>query len=383
MATAPALTTPVGLLACQKDTYLNVLDTTVIACSEKPNSHGQYEVELADTVLFPEGGGQPSDHGSIDDLDVRLDHAQQHSAQHLLSAILETKYGLQTVAWNLGEQRSHVELKTERGFKLSSQAIADIEQSCNNAIRRSMVVNVEVRDQSADTQPNSIPADYNGGVVRHIIIDGVDRNPCCGTHVNNTAELQVMKLCSTDTIRGGNTRLFFMAGGRVIDYAQSALDRERRLTTILSCGPNEHADAVERLGKQQRDALKSAKGLFGELADFIASDLKQELQKTGFAAYHREEGDIAFLSAISHSLGRQHFEAGGSGAALLTAGAAKAGGPVLIVGQEEAVATLSETVKSSVSGVRGGGKGPRWQGKATSWTGLDRALDSIKKHQLA
>ncbi|KAJ2796533.1 hypothetical protein H4S07_006194, partial [Coemansia furcata] len=126
-------TKAVGLLACQQTPFLQELDTYVLSCSDKPDSEGLYCVELADTVIFPEGGGQPSDTGCISGVPVmhakrdglraihyvpapipagtsvhvevdfkrRLDHMQQHSGQHLLSAVLRKDWGLETVSWNL------------------------------------------------------------------------------------------------------------------------------------------------------------------------------------------------------------------------------------------------------------------------------------------
>ena len=75
----------VGLLACQIDPNLRCLETVVIACREKrkliasrsngkergkqkksaPQQEQLWEVELLDTVLFPEGGGQASDTGTL------------------------------------------------------------------------------------------------------------------------------------------------------------------------------------------------------------------------------------------------------------------------------------------------------------------------------
>ncbi|CAI5728626.1 unnamed protein product [Peronospora destructor] len=129
VALSPA---PPGALACQRNSSLRSLRTAVHACHElvapvtkKTKAQRFYELELYDTVLFPEGGGQPWDTGNINGVLVdqvyvkdgrclhrvpvkdeepapfvegqevavnvdwarRFDHMQQHSAQHLFSAI--------------------------------------------------------------------------------------------------------------------------------------------------------------------------------------------------------------------------------------------------------------------------------------------------------
>lgn len=119
------------MFACQRNSYLKELKSLVLSCKQVAD---KYHVILDDTVLFPEGGGQPDDRGKIGDVEVekvfrdgnkavhvmskplnenesyhcaidwfrRFDHMQQHTGQHLLSAIAEHKYGLQTTSWDLG-----------------------------------------------------------------------------------------------------------------------------------------------------------------------------------------------------------------------------------------------------------------------------------------
>ena len=119
------------MFACQRNPYLRELKSVIISCKKVAD---KYHVLLDDTVLFPEGGGQPDDRGKIGDVNVervfrqgnqaihvlsdpvreeesydckidwerRFDHMQQHSGQHLLSAIAHQKYGFKTTSWDLG-----------------------------------------------------------------------------------------------------------------------------------------------------------------------------------------------------------------------------------------------------------------------------------------
>ncbi|RLO06805.1 hypothetical protein DYB28_015728, partial [Aphanomyces astaci] len=142
MATATAL----GRLACQKNSFLQELSAKVVSCV-KAASTNEYDIVFDDSVLFPEGGGQPGDvgtlHRSTDDQAIpvtkaftqegncvlrtdrelqvgdellmrvdwprRLDHMQQHSAQHLISAIAKRTLDLNTTTWSLGLTRCNVE----------------------------------------------------------------------------------------------------------------------------------------------------------------------------------------------------------------------------------------------------------------------------------
>ncbi|KAG1700132.1 hypothetical protein DVH05_011943 [Phytophthora capsici] len=266
---------PPGALACQRDSSLRSLRTAVHACHErvipatkKTKAKRFYEVELQDTVLFPEGGGQPWDTGSINDVPVdqvyvkdgrcvhripvqdgapapfvegeevvstvdwtrRLDHMQQHSAQHLFSAIAE-KYGYDTTTWSLGEERCNVELVPMNGTAESAtgkkgskdksviptDVLEKIEADVNEAIVAGWSMTPSFAKPGTD-EWNKIAAKFEPGqmpkAMRIVTIDGLDVNPCCGTHVQNLAQIRSLRVLSTEFARGAS-RVWFVAGERV------------------------------------------------------------------------------------------------------------------------------------------------------------------------
>ncbi|KAJ1961732.1 hypothetical protein GGI12_003082 [Dipsacomyces acuminosporus] len=412
---------PVGLLSCQQQPFLKELDTCVVSCAERPDKDGLYEVELEDTVIFPEGGGQPSDVGTIDGIEVvrakreglravhyavvpveagkrvrvavdfarRLDHMQQHSGQHLLSAILEQELGLETVSWSLGAAVSHVELKTSKDFVLGQEMIDQVEERCNKIILEGVPVAVRVFDQTDEECPSSVPDDYVGGVIRYVDIGdkgAVDSNACCGTHVSNTAQLQLLKLGGTDRIRGGNTRLFFYVGGRVRKYAQGAIARDRQLTELLSCPPDDHCEAVDRVVKQSKASLKSLKSLRRQLAPLVASDLCKQLSGEAAASngsggslktvcYHCEDGDGPFVVSVVNEVCRlmQHGSSSIGWLAIVASGARSEGGPLAVAGSsEEAISEAVGKLSALLGECKGGAKRGVWQGKAASFNKLSK-----------
>ncbi|KAK9701198.1 hypothetical protein K7432_011820 [Basidiobolus ranarum] len=400
----PAL---VGSLACQLDPYSKELTTTVYSCTERPNADGLYEVELFDTVLFPEGGGQPHDTGFINEVKVvnvqrkgldcihyteaplevgskvvvkvdyerRWDHMQQHSGQHLISAVMESEFGFVTLSWNLGLIKSHIELDTKKSVPTQEQ-IDKLEIILNEKIRSAISVNtVHLKQQNdLETNPESLPKDYVGGVVRYVRIDGLDNNPCCGTHVNNLKDLQVIKFLHTEKVRGTNTMLFFLVGNRVTQYLHQSYARERALTAALSCGPDDHVDALSKIQKQFRDTQKTAKSLLKEIADYVGIDLAQKIKDQGYITYHREDADMTFLNLLTHHL--KDFPP--HSVILLCGGPKKEGGPIIILGNQDKVKECSNIVTEVLTNVKGGGKG-RWQGKTTSWTNLDAVFAKVSE----
>lgn len=66
---------------------------------------------------------------------------QQHSGQHLLSAVIERDYGVKTASWWLGDEICHVELEAP---ELQVEKIKSIEAIVNEHIREGRNVSVQV-----------------------------------------------------------------------------------------------------------------------------------------------------------------------------------------------------------------------------------------------
>lgn len=135
------------------------------------------------------------------DWDRRFDHMQQHSAQHLFSAIAE-KHGYETTTWSLGEERCNVELvpmdgsNTERKLIPMDKLLA-IEREVNAAILKGTPMLPQYATPGSP-EYEKIAAKFDGkdekpDVMRIMSIEGIDWNPCCGTHVQNLTQLQVRK----------------------------------------------------------------------------------------------------------------------------------------------------------------------------------------------
>ncbi|KPI83458.1 hypothetical protein ABL78_7504 [Leptomonas seymouri] len=222
MAAAAAACARVGELACQRNSFLRELTATVVSCepakvaaSKKKAKGGDggtaaaesFDVILSDSVLFPEGGGQPCDHGTLRvaakagtaseadaapvpitavrrvgdtcvltspvpftvgaavnqvvDWPRRLDHMQHHTGQHLLTAVMERHdtMRLPTVSWSLtqpfcfiqvdvgayaGDPSSPYHSYITRDGKICHDMIAKIEGLCNAAITSSTPVLCDV-----------------------------------------------------------------------------------------------------------------------------------------------------------------------------------------------------------------------------------------------
>uniref|UniRef100_A0A3P8S0Y7 Alanyl-tRNA synthetase domain containing 1 n=1 Tax=Amphiprion percula TaxID=161767 RepID=A0A3P8S0Y7_AMPPE len=377
---------------CQRDCYMKEFVTSVVSCCPaelKQEVNGKKEtlkgfnVKLQDTILFPEGGGQPDDHGLIGDVPVlrvtrqgpealhfvvtpleegqevhvkvdwerRFDHMQQHSGQHLITALADTMFGYKTTSWDLGRQRSTIELDTP---SVKPTQLQELEEVINEKIRGHIPVTVQllsIDDPAVEkVRSRGLPEDH-AGPIRIIDIEGIDANMCCGTHVSNLSQLQVIKLLGTEKGKKNKTNLIFLAGNRVLKYAEKSYSTERSMVSLLKTGADEHVEAVDKL-------QKSVKLLQKKL--FL------------FSSY-RKEGDNEFMNIIANEINTEET------LVFLTVGEEKGPGLFLLAGPSGAVTQMGPQVLELLQG-KGAGKNGRFQGKANSMARRAEVEALLKEH---
>lgn len=406
----------VGALACQKNSFAKLIVTNVISCSEyslpanKKGSKPQpaFAIELHDTVLFPEGGGQPADSGSLaleDGQEVivsdvvrdqlralhicespisvgtqvlakinwprRLDIMQQHTGQHLLSAVLD-QYDLPTLGWAMGDPYSYVELPR----KLDDHFVAIINEQVNQLIFEGKPISVQSsQDHASDIDLSKIPDDYDKsmGVIRVVTIDGIDANPCCGTHLLSTAQIQAIALLHQQSCKGGHSRLFFSCGARVGQLMrQQYLTLKQVCGTQLSCQMSEVEDKVATLNANYRKAQNREQSLIKELAALEAKKVYDQFETIDVRYVYRRESDPDFLTqfhkelmTLINSKEKPVNLTDKNTIVELNGDHTGKGGMVKICGPQAEV--ILAQLKERIANIKGGGKGAAFQGKISSY----------------
>ena len=202
----------------------------------------------------------------------RRDHMQQHSGQHLLSAILQRDCDLKTVSFHLGVDASTVDLDGEP----TPEQLAQAESAANEAIRAALPVSIRtVSQQEAETmlaQGKLRKLPPRTGPIRIIEIAGIDVNACGGTHVSNTAQIAPLLLRGTDRVRGG-TRLSFLCGERAVLAARDDFQMLTSIAQSLSTSVNEASASIARMQADSKAATKQQTALLGTLASLHAQSL--------------------------------------------------------------------------------------------------------------
>ncbi|KAF9058141.1 Threonyl/alanyl tRNA synthetase [Panaeolus papilionaceus] len=457
---APEISVPVGLLACQRDPLRKSIETTVVSVSvyqppaapagkktkksviapDIPNET-LLHVMLHDTVIFPEGGGQPTDTGVLTtedqttwevvqckrhgghavhyvkipagtDVDAgvlafttgakikasldeagysrRYDHMSMHTSQHLLSALLETRLSLPTLSWSLTSYPSPCYVEIPRG--MTQEEILSIQTEANNLVFEGRRVHVEVEElterpaeatklESGRSVGKALPEDYTGGVNRVVIIDGVDRNPCCGTHLPTIHNLQLFLVPHTEALSRSSAtsaRLYFLAGPRLINHLTQTHNFLANTSAILSCGPPLVPERVTQVVDERKKAEKRVSDTEAELAGYIARGLVDSIKSQPEGSFkkhiHRTDDTgnaLGFLTSIAFALGAALADVEGNKDHVIVLSSSPSSqmtssvSTVLVLGSDDAKVKVAGEGLRSKLGVKGGGKGPRWSGKFT------------------
>ncbi len=261
---------------CERDSYVESFSATVLGCkaAEDEEHKGLFEVVLDLTAFFPEGGGQKSDTGYIDDafisdvqerdgeiihysnkafregstvagsidFEKRYYRMQCHTAEHLLCGLIHNAYGYENVGFHLTDD----EVTFDVDGSLSKEEVAEIEERANLAVYDNLEVKISFpapEELAFLTYRSKLDLTEN---VRLVEIEGIDICACCAPHVNRTGEIGIIKITSFAPHRGG-TRFTMVAGYRAyMDYV--CLDNAgRRIMALLSAKRLETADKTEEL----------------------------------------------------------------------------------------------------------------------------------------
>jgi len=272
------------------DSYLREFTATVVGIAD-----GGLCVFLDRTALYPTSGGQPHDTGTLAripvvdvrddprgiahilasplppgtpsvqgtvDWDRRFDHMQQHSGQHLLSAVLADA-GWVTVSVHFGDDLNTVDLAGD-----TIPDLAAIEAAANQAVTGNRAINVSLEDAATAAGLRKRPD--RTGTLRVVTIDGLDRSACGGTHVRQTGEVGVVLIRRAERTRG-HIRVEFVCGHRAVRRARADHAALASIAGAFSTRLDEAPGAVAAMREQLAQARHTVEVLSTELARHEAS----------------------------------------------------------------------------------------------------------------
>ena len=358
-----------------ENAFLREFDGVVVDC--RPQGK-KWLVQLDRTAFYPEGGGQPADHGILGGAKVtdvqerdgvifhtcvlslpqgesvpgqidwgrRFDHMQQHSGEHIVSGMLCAAYNCDNTGFHLGEESVIIDYNAD----IPWEGVLDIEARANRYLWEDHPVDIQLHrgEELAAIDYRSkkaIPGD-----VRIVAFPGADCCACCGTHVKSSAEVGLVKFLSVQKFRQG-VRIELLCGGRAQRYLSRCWEQARATGQALSVRPEASYPAVEKL-------LTELTARKADAAQW------QALAFQGIARSVAGKGDVLLLQPPMEGTALRR---------LADAAAEQCGGLAAVFAGEDGrwsyalcrhggdVSAETKAMNAALSG-RGGGRGPLSQG---------------------
>ena len=359
-----------------QDPYLTTFTARVLTC--EPAKTG-FLVTLDRTAFYPEGGGQPADHGTLGaaavtdvhekdgvifhtcdapvetgaavegsiDWPRRFDHMQQHSGEHILSGLLCSLYDCDNVGFHLGADTVTIDYNRE----LTWEQVLEAERRANETIWADTPVEITFPSPEALEQLHYRSKKELTGQVRIVTFPGADCCACCGTHVRRAGEVGLIKVLSCQKFREG-VRMEILCGQRAYWYLSRIYDQDHAVAQLLSVKPQDTLAAVER----QNAELTTAKQRMTELEDQLFSLRAQALTGLGDVLLveppMRPDGARKLADAVAKAAG---------GLAAVFAGEGNSHVYALVQADGGDITPLVKRLNAALSG-RGGGRNGFAQG---------------------
>lgn len=309
------------------DPFLKTFTATVLTCEA---SKGGFAVTLDRTAFYPEGGGQPADHGILGGarvIDVherggvifhtcdqaveigstvtgtldwtrRFDHMQQHSGEHIISGILCTDYHCDNVGFHLGADVVTIDYNAD----ISWEQALDAERKANEAIWEDRAVEIAYPEKAILDALDYRSKKELTGPVRIVTFPGADCCACCGTHVLRAGQVGMVKVLSCQKFREG-VRLEIVSGQRALAYLGRTYDQAKAIGQQLSVKPQDAAAAVERTVEE----LAAAKVRMAHLEEQVFFHMAEETAGKGdtllFQPAMKSDSVRKLADAVAHRCG--------------------------------------------------------------------------------
>jgi len=390
-----------------RDSFLREFDANVVSCepaSDSPNAAAgpRFHVTLDRTAFYPTSGGQPFDTGTLGDAAVvdvidcdgekvvhvsdrpveigevhgvidwrrRFDHMQQHTGQHLLSAVFVELFRMPTVSFHLGRDISTIDLAAAA---ISAERIAEAERRANEIVFEDRPVRISFGTAEELAATGIRKEVKREGILRAIEIEGIDRQPCGGTHTASTGQIGAILLRRVEKMKG-NWRVEFVCGERARRAARSDYALLGEASRVLGCAPADVPAFITRALDERSAAHQARQRLREEVADLQARRLADEASAAAGNASRLmvvrvfETADAEYLRMLAARLASAE-----KAVALL---GTKAGGHIVFAQPAGSVGDMNALLREvfTATGGKGGGTKDFAQGSLKDAAQVEAAL---------
>ena len=358
--------------------YIKEFEAQVLSCQEGKKG---WEITLSATAFYPEGGGQPADTGllgnvrvtdvhekdgqvvhytdgplpvgemvrGVIDWDRRFQHMQEHSGEHLVPGLIHQRFGYDNVGFHMGTD----EVTIDFNGVLEWGDLMAIEEKANGMIWENLEISAVYPEKDELDAMEYRSKKELTGAVRIVSIPGGDVCACCGTHVERTGEIGLVKFLSMIHYKGG-VRISLLCGKRAVEDYERKRDQVQKISVLLSARPGEISRAVEKLKDEEAKLQEKLVAAYDKLIASEVRDIKEG------------DGDIFILEPdfeaiqLRHLVNRLLEEK--KGRTVLALGGAAEGSFLYVLGSRDGdMRRLSRELNGLLNG-RGGGSAQMAQG---------------------
>jgi alanyl-tRNA synthetase len=278
---------------------------TVGAAAIETSAAPLWRVKLDRTAFYPSSGGQPRDTGRLGDARVvdvldegeevihvvdkpieigavrgivdwerRFDHMQQHTGQHVLSAVFHSKFSLPTVSFHLGSEVCTIDV---RGREPTEEILEGAMAGANDVVYADRAVKVRYGTAEELAAAGVRKTVERSGTLRAIEIEALELQPCGGTHVQRTGQIGMILVRGVSRIRQ-DWHVEFACGRRAERLARTDFAALRAVAQRLNCSLAEVVATSERVTAERDAHFKSARASIQKLAELDARSAVQETE---------------------------------------------------------------------------------------------------------
>lgn len=363
-----------------EDSHMAAFSARVLSCEETGKG---FAVTLDATAFYPEGGGQAGDTGTLGsvrvldtreqgeqvihvcdgpltigetvegriDYDARFQRMQQHSGEHIVSGIINRRWGYHNVGFHMGAESTTIDFDGV----IPQEALPELEAEANAAVWANIPLHIWT------PSPEELPlVSYRTKralpwPVRIVEVPGYDICACCGTHVSATGEIGLIKLFSAVNFRNG-TRMEMACGKLAFSLLSAAYEQNKQVSQAFSAKPMETGAAARRMNELLDQQKYRVIGLQRQVFAGIAAGYAGQ----GNVLHFAEDLDGNALRELTDKIAERC-----GGRAAVFCGKDGEGYAYCLSSREEDLRVFGKAMTAALNG-RGGGKPGFQQGRVSA-----------------